>query len=647
MVCQKGEFAVDQLVLAAITAINKAGALTERERGEELRRCYAASHLVGQTMRQSQLSVSISSRLRRTRSRVSYLQIFVQQSTVLSRNMCPHLQLWEAHHRSCRNHVLRMQFRKWPPPRAPRTVQCSSLVLRRSTGQTPLCSSNTRSSCYDKSVSMNWRESHEPILQESSWLVLCGRHCETSDHEEQLMRLFRLSSLLFLRIDVEGLDTGVTERLLDLRRNICCGEAEASVFCHGNGCRLSPADIASIQRVASLLDVSANTRFHPREIGCAESFLVRVAATKHVRGHRLDHRIKLDQIQTSFFSQGRSRAKVVMVRLDDSAPGFVMKVDEAEQLRKEMQLYYTYISWWDGRTSPELYFHGDAAAIIFSLVDSPDTPGSPAPTLDDQIEKAVNGELGSWGEAPPREEDLTIAIERTVAKLACLNRHQCTDKGCGYRWMADTIGHLASKGVIWEITDIRGNPIALPDITSRAATIIQPLQDAAFVHGDVHLMNVLLRENRDPFLINYEYSGPGHPCFDLARLDAAVMFKCFRAVVPEPRLAAFVAAISVGGVSYANLERNYRDVLTSVGNRIAAKTSISVRKQCLDLLTERGANVDHYYAMKVLVSSSALTMLSPSPQCAEQLSQLSLRYFDEVHAEGERDGAGTFSDHPV
>jgi thiamine kinase-like enzyme len=190
--------------------------------------------------------------------------------------------------------------------------------------------------------------------------------------------------------------------------------------------------------------------------------------------------------------------------------------------------------------------------------------------------------------------------------------------------MADTICQLAKKkGINWSIKDLHDADINLPKLASIAEAIVQPLQDKAVVHGDVHLRNVLLRDNRDPFLIDYALSGPGHPCYDLARLDAAVMFRCFRAVAPEPRVAAFIAAISIENASYADLEQNYRDLLTSVGNRIAAKTSILVRKQCLDLLTGRGANAHAYYAMKVLVSASALTMLEPqSAICRATLSAL-------------------------
>jgi hypothetical protein len=355
----------------------------------------------------------------------------------------------------------------------------------------------------------------------------------------------------------------------------------------------------------------------------AESHLVRIAATKHVRGYRLDDAVKLQQIQTSFFSQGRSLAKVVMVRPDDGGPGFVMKLDAVKGLREEMQRYYKYVSKWEGSTNPELYFHAGAAAIIFSLVESPDAPGQPAPTLDELLEKTLNSELGDWGEKVPREEDLAIALERTAQKLVSLNRNSSAERGYGYGWMADTISQLAAKGVVWSITDVRGDEVNLADIASRAALIVRTQQDKAVAHGDVHLMNVLVRDNREPFLIDYAMTGPGHPCFDLVRLEAAVMFRCFRAVAPETRIAAFMAAATIEGMPYEGLKRDYPDLLTSVGNRLAAQASALVRKQCVDLLRHHGAPLESYYAMKALVSASALTMLQPqSAICRATLSAL-------------------------
>ena len=621
MACQKDRSRVAQLVLGAITAVDESATLPERERG---RRVETLLHSVPLSRGDCEV---ITTRLVDVKPASKNAAM-----SVLPPDLRPTIYRAKVAHAS-------------PPITASRV---SPLASEPSLADPTLETSPIKNSPYRAVLLIGSEEEHGPntsllkqhgiivlrqerlveeiVQSDLAGIVVAGSVLRTlgaPDQEKLLMRLFRLSSLLFLRIDAEALDRTVSARLHDLRRDACCGEADASGFCQGSGCRLSHADIAAIERVANLLDVAASTRFHPRQIGSTESFLVRVAATRHVRGHRLDHGIKLDQIQTSFFAQGRSRAKVVMVRPDDGGPGFVMKVDEAEQLRKEMRHYYKYISWWDGGASPELYFHGNAAAIIFSLVDSPDVPGSPAPTLDDQIEKAMNGELGNWGETVPREEDLAEAIQRSVLKLASLNQRQCTDKGYGYKWIADTIKQLANKGIIWRIHDLQGNPLDLPNIASRAAAIVGQLQNAAFAHGDVHLKNILLRDNREPFLIDYEYSGPGHPCFDLVRLDAAVMFRCFRAVAPEPQLAAFVAAMSTADASYANLEQDYRDLLTSVGNRLAAKTSILVRRQCLDLLTKRGTGADAYYAMKVLVSVSALTMLEQqSAICRATLSAL-------------------------
>ncbi len=346
-----------------------------------------------------------------------------------------------------------------------------------------------------------------------------------SEHETIMLRLLKLSSVLFLRLDVDGLEANVAAQIHQMRRDLCYADIDASLFCQGSGCRLSPTDIQSIEGISTLLDASTSTRFHPHEISSSEGLLVRIAATKHVRGNRFDQGLKLEQLHTSFFVQGRSYAKVLLASPNDGGSGFVMKIDDAGRLREEMKTYYKYASGWDGRTCPELHYHGDAAAIIFTLVDTPGVPGSPAPTLDAQLEKAMNAELGSWGEQAPNEEDLTVAIERAADKLATLNTKSADDDGAGYTWIATTLTDLAGKGIQWTIEDTGSRAIDIPGLTSRAAEIVRPLQDCAVVHGDVHLMNILVRDDRDPCFIDYVHSGPGHPCNDLARLEAALMYK--------------------------------------------------------------------------------------------------------------------------
>jgi len=453
----------------------------------------------------------------------------------------------------------------------------------------------------------------EIARSEVAGIVIGGtvwKSLSSAEHEGFIRKLLGFSSVLYLRIDLDGLDEKTAAGLLSLREQICFKQADAAIFCYGTGCRLSPTDIASIKSIAGLLSVSSFTRFHPREIKPNESVLVRVVANKHARSQRLDQDIRLEQIQTSFFTAGRSTAKVLLVRPDDSEHGFVLKVDKPDSLTEEMKKYFKYISRWEGKAVPEIHFHGQAGAILFSLVDSPDSPGSPAPTLDEEIERAMNGELGSWGATPPKEEDLELAADRVIKKLVLLNIQRSNEKGYGYAWISKAVSSLSRKGIDWQIFDRGGERLDLSEVVENAAVVIAEHQSLAVAHGDIHLHNILLRD-RDPFFIDYGLSGPGHPCYDLVRFESAVTFKCFRALAPEDRVTKFFEAIYIDGASLDKLKDQFPELLKSIGNRLSAKICIEVRKQCMDLTRSFNADIEGYLAMKLLVSASALTMLQP------------------------------------
>lgn len=452
--------------------------------------------------------------------------------------------------------------------------------------------------------------------------VVVARSCwlgaPPDQHRDLVTRLFGLSSVIFVRVDVDGLDNAVASELLDLYREIRCADARTSTFCHGSGSRLTSADSAALDGVANLLSFSSVTRYQPDEIESSESLLLRVAATEHVRGSRNDYRLKLEEIKTSFFKHGRSDAKTVLVRPDDGNAGFVVKLDRAERLRSEIRAFQKYVSRWDGRTQPHLYFHGQAAAVVFSLFDSAHDPGLPAPTLHDCLERLVNSELGDWGGQTPNEDDIEGALNLAAKKLAALNADRPPQDAvpARYDWMLASVRSLENAGIAWKLEDADGESFRLTDVMEQASAVVSKLAASAIVHGDVHLMNVLVSDDREPFLIDYANCGPGHPCYDLVRLEAAVAFRCFRSLTPEPELVRLMKAIAIDGADFGKIQASFGDLTTSVGNRLSIKLAIEVRKRCLELLSDHDGGLSDYLAMKMIVSGFALTLLDPQAAVA-------------------------------
>jgi thiamine kinase-like enzyme len=222
----------------------------------------------------------------------------------------------------------------------------------------------------------------------------------------------------------------------------------------------------------------------------------------------------------------------------------------------------------------------------------------------------MNSELGSWGEEPPDENNISKAIERTVGKLSSLNGIRQQEKCDSYGWMANSVGQIAAK-VKWTIKDDKGEVIDVADLAKRSAGHVCRLDGKATSHGDVHLDNVLVSDDREPYLIDFAITGAGHPCFDLVRLNAAIKYRAMRMLASESRIAEFIRATHVLGRTYAEVEREFSDLLTSAGNRVSARASIAVRSACLKLLNAYGGKLADYLAMEALVACHALTMIQP------------------------------------
>src|SRR5262249_15515227 len=139
----------------------------------------------------------------------------------------------------------------------------------------------------------------------------------------------------------------------------------------------------------------------------------------------------------------------------------------------------------------------------------------------------------------------------------------------------------------------------------RARRMVSRLAKYATVHGDVHLRNVLVRDDRDPHFIDYAYSGPGHPCFDLVRLESAVLFRCFR-LTAEERLVARLQRALIEGADEGTVSASFPQLMTSVGNRLAVRAAVRCRAAALRLLGQCNGTLDDYLAVKYIVACQGL-----------------------------------------
>jgi hypothetical protein len=177
---------------------------------------------------------------------------------------------------------------------------------------------------------------------------------------------------------------------------------------------------------------------------------------------------------------------------------------------------------------------------------------------------------------------------------------------------------LAVKSIVG-----RGRPpgqarrLVLPKASDRVAR----LNGRAVVHGDVHLRNVLVRHDREPLFIDFASSGPGHPAFDLARFESALLFSYFRMVSDEVRVSELFHALFTSGAALEELIKAYPELLASQSSQLAVHASIQCRLGALTVLHKYGGDEMDYYAMKILIACQALTL----PACQHGIVRASLR----------------------
>jgi hypothetical protein len=299
----------------------------------------------------------------------------------------------------------------------------------------------------------------------------------------------------------------------------------------------------------------------------------------------------------------------VRVAPDDGGVPLVAKIDSLERLHDEMERFRKFIARWDEHLRPALHFHAGTGLILFALVNSPDEPHRAAPTLEDCIEKVMLGELWEGQYAGPKEDDLTVLLDRAIEHLRRLNQQACTDSATrSLAWIdLSSVEAALRKGIGWGIADLAGKPVDVLAFRHDARRIVVQLSKHATVHGDVQLRNILVRDNREPHFIDYGYSGPGHPCFDLVRLESCLLFQCLRMTEDEWAVAKVVRAI-LDGATEASILDEHATLATSIVNRLAIRACVRCRKAALEVVRNYGGGEDDYLAMKYIVACQSLVL---------------------------------------
>ena len=212
------------------------------------------------------------------------------------------------------------------------------------------------------------------------------------------------------------------------------------------------------------------------------------------------------------------------------------------------------------------------------------------------------------------ELELREALDDAVKKLKKLNAAPCTrSEFSNFAYLGtETLEESIRAGVQWTIPMDRvdGRVDAL-ELRKLASEVCGRLDGRATVHGDAHLRNILVR-GREAHFIDYAFSGPGHPCFDLARLAMSLLFQCMRMLDDEHSLSSVIRTAMIDGAAYDAIAREFPGWVSSVGNRLALRACVSCREAALGLLSIYGGTRQDYLAVCFVMACQAL--LLPSVQ---------------------------------
>jgi hypothetical protein len=428
---------------------------------------------------------------------------------------------------------------------------------------------------------------------------------EPDEHEAEIRRLLSYSTFAFLRVDLRGLREDVAIRLQAIACQVRFREPLASECALGQSAELSDLDIVQFDLVAALMATSQHCRFHPTEISEQEGSVLLAAVKRKVDNRHLFSNLEIQRVDTSLVVGGLSGARVFLLKPDDDGSPFVAKIDDIERLQEEMNRFHRFIQPWETSLRPELHIHGNIGAILFGLVQDANQGGSPAPTLEECLKRLSSIERGGSYPSALSFDDLLFVVERTIAKLETLNRIRVNASGLVNRcWLGiDPLVTLESKGIEYEIK-CAGTKLNLIEMCRRARVHADRLNGMATVHGDLHSRNIVVRD-REPFLIDYAVSGPGHPCFDFVRLLSSILFSHF-IMMAEEREFEDCLAMLLEGKGVAQMCAAFPVIFAARTNLLSIEATVRCRASAIAIAEYYGGDESDFMNVMFIVACQSL-----------------------------------------
>lgn len=437
------------------------------------------------------------------------------------------------------------------------------------------------------------------FLVESSFLQSLNR-----DQQIQLIRkLAGFSTFSWVRFQEDGLKLGNAEVSQMIANERCRTSHPATLelsFQGEVGLRERELEFITSARKRLLEGRSAGL-FIPLELTDSELKLLGAAMSGYSKQRRFNPRAELTRVRTRFLPGGGTGARVALVKINDLRFPVIVKLDKKDLILEEVQRFLTFIHKDNPELSPEVHLHGSAALIVFAMIpESGSDVEQPAHTLEQELLSYWYAEMKnpvSCGDGALLLDGFTNAAQR----LAALNKQKCLDN----RFQTKANPYLASlkemeaKGFKWGFP---GQVVACRNV---AESLTAPVSQSAVCHGDAHARNVLIRRDQG-LLIDYAYSGPGHPCCDLAKLELSVYFNRFVSFGSESDAIELQRDLTLKRLPISELLSKHKNLLQSKTSQLCLRMCVTARDLAGEVLGAHKLGWEHYVAMKILSSWQSL-----------------------------------------
>lgn len=442
------------------------------------------------------------------------------------------------------------------------------------------------------------------IVIGSSWWTLI----DPNEHELVLRKIISYSNFVYLKINVNGLPNELTVVIRNIVESTWYAVPSAFDVAFSDT-NLSAFDLSCLGNIQNRLNSVRSIRIHPAAIDDDLGVLLLAATMKRLHKFYPDASIILRKVDCSFLKGGRSEALILLLQPTGYTAPFVAKVDEIDRLRGEMDRFKHFISPWDTNLFPELFIHGDKGVIFFGMVGDAGKPGMPAPTYYDRVEELYWSDFRGM-DVIQTEQNLKVATSRVIQKLEDLAKRRngnSSVKSCGWITCENVLG-LTAREVKCRLPSDTSD-IDIAKVINAAFQILSKNDSVATIHGDVNLRNILVNDDLQPYLIDYAYSGPGHPCYDIVRFESALLYGFFKMLDDEKKISCLIEDIVLTDNSYDQIMTKYSNLLSLSVNRLAVFCAIEARDAILRIIQSYNLTKVDYLAMKIMIAFQSFTII--------------------------------------